>query len=256
MRKFMLFLTVLLLTLTATFVNAQDADPIGPIAPDRFLGPPNAQPPTIDIPAPANGNPIPTLLNIITAQTGLTQREITAQLRGGDTLANVIVRGGGSVDAVIEVALRIRREQLAQAITNGRIDAVGARQLFAEYEVMMRRVLTQTLRPEGAADPNTMNALRGEVELQILARIVQETDLTPQQITAAMRSGMPILEILVRSGADPQPIVEGALLTVELRLQRAVANQRITPQVAERLLTELRMGLQQALQNMPIRGSV
>lgn len=74
------------------------------------------------------------VLALIEEQTGLTAREIMAELRSGGTLAELISANGGDVDAVIAAAVEAATAHINAAVEAGRITQERADALLAQVE--------------------------------------------------------------------------------------------------------------------------
>jgi len=71
------------------------------------------------------------VLRLAAEQTGLTPREITRQLRGGATLAELLTEHGVEVNAFIDDVVAQAETRLARAVENGRITQERADELLA-----------------------------------------------------------------------------------------------------------------------------
>lgn len=71
------------------------------------------------------------VLRLAAEQTGLTPREITRQLRGGATLAELLTEHGVEVNAFIDDVVAQAETRLARAVENGRITQERADEMLA-----------------------------------------------------------------------------------------------------------------------------
>jgi hypothetical protein len=74
-------------------------------------------------------------------QTGLSPREIAAQLRSGTTLGELLTANGVDVNAFIDDVVEQADARLDQAVANGRITQERADEMLAN----LREHLTQRL---------------------------------------------------------------------------------------------------------------
>ena len=81
------------------------------------------------------------VLELAAEQTGLAPREITEQLRGGTTLAELLTANGVDVNGFIDEVIVQTDARLAQAVENGRITQERADEMLAN----LREQLTQRL---------------------------------------------------------------------------------------------------------------
>lgn len=87
------------------------------------------------------------VLQMAADQTGLTRAELMAELRAGNSLADVLTVNGVDVNAFIDEAVTKLDTQLDKLVENGRIDQERADELLANF----RERLTERINQVGPA---------------------------------------------------------------------------------------------------------
>lgn len=84
------------------------------------------------------------VLRMVAEQTGLLPREITEQMRGGSTLAQILTENGVDVNAFIEDVIAQADERLDQAVENGRITQERADEILVNLREHLNERLNTT----------------------------------------------------------------------------------------------------------------
>lgn len=87
------------------------------------------------------------LVNAAADATGLTAREIGAQIRAGSTLSEVISTNGGTPEAVITAAVAAAQTRLDEAVANGRFTQQQADDILTGVRAFYDAAISGTLRP-------------------------------------------------------------------------------------------------------------
>jgi hypothetical protein len=85
------------------------------------------------------------LLEVASEFTGLDEREIIEQLRGGATLADVLTEYGVDTNAFIDQIVADAEARLDEAISNGRVDEARAAEMLANLRAELEEHLDQGL---------------------------------------------------------------------------------------------------------------
>jgi hypothetical protein len=153
------------------------------------------------------------LIEIVAEETGLTPAEVLAQVREGNTLADVITANGGSVDAVVEAAVTAMTENLSTRVTD---------LLDREWNVR-----DFTPGPDRAPVRNLLSA------------VSEATGLDASEIRDQVQAGSSLADILAASNVDVAAFVDGLLADAQTRLADAVESGRITQEEADTRLENL-----------------
>lgn len=210
-------------------------------------------------PAAPRGGMVGDLIDLVTAETGLTTREVAAQMADGQSVAQIVEAEGGDLESVIMQAVVLITEQVEAAVGEGRISQARADQLLADLEARL------TAAANGDAAFPLAHALRDHRrDLRRDARydrihdftggaLADATGLTHAEIAQALRSGSTVADLLEASGADIDAFLADAGARAEARLNVWVVDGRITQERADELLDAYiaalrgRLGLQEAI---------
>ena len=83
------------------------------------------------------------LLEVASEFTGLDEREIVAELRGGSTLADILTENGADTTAFIDQIVADAEVRLDEAVSNGRVDEARAAEMLANLRAELEERLSQ-----------------------------------------------------------------------------------------------------------------
>ena len=83
------------------------------------------------------------LLEVASEFTGLDEREIVAELRGGATLADILTENGADTTAFIDQIVADAEVRLDEVVSNGRIDEARAAEMLAHLRAELEERLYQ-----------------------------------------------------------------------------------------------------------------
>lgn len=188
------------------------------------------------------------LITAVTNATGMQPMEIVRAVRDGETLENIIVSSGSSVDAVVADAMTIATERVNELVANERITQEQADNILGTLEQTFTDILN------GDFQLMPPNRERGDREGRgpgILRKIAEDTGVTPIELIRQLRDGATPAQILTDAGIDVDTFVDELLVTTQERLATAVENERITQEQADERLDTIRTTLTDRL-NAPI----
>lgn len=95
---------------------------------------------------------------------------------------------------------------------------------------------------------------RGTVRT-ILEVVAEETGLTAQEIFEQVRDGATLAEVIEANGGSVQNVTDALLAEVQIRVDEAVASERITQERADEILAEMESRISEALNSQyELRG--
>jgi hypothetical protein len=213
----------------------------------------NAQAPTpaLTQPATGRGQIIRSLANaLLTAAekaTSLSQTDITAELGSGKTLADILKTHNVDITTVEADAKTTLTNDLAQAVTAGKMTQAQADQLTPRIDQALDRLVNTEF-------PLTQNPrlqrLRG-AGLDILIKATADaTKLSQRDLLQEIRSGKTLSQIATEHNADPSQIVATAVTQATDRINKAVTAGKLKNDQATTVLDNLSDGLTK-LMNTP-----
>lgn len=175
------------------------------------------------------------VVDVAAEETGLEASEIVAQLRQGQTLADIITANNGDVQSVIDQAVTKAAEEISQAVTDGQLTQARADQLLSN----LQDVITQGV--NGELFPNRID--RGEVrqhsEVILLRAAAEATGLTPANILEQLAQGKTLAEVITTNGGNVDTVVNNAITAATEQINTAVTNGRLTQAQADELISRL-----------------
>ncbi len=182
------------------------------------------------------------ILQITAEQTGLSETEITQQLRDGATLAEIITANGASVETVASEVVTRASEQIEIAVAEGRITRERADEALASLPDLVDRILNGEFRLGDARSERGERPAGSIMQqgLQILiAATATETGMSEREILQAVRSGATLAEIIIENGGSVDVVIASATATATEMINQAVDEGRITREAGDEMIAAL-----------------
>ena len=188
------------------------------------------------------------LFQAVVEATGLETQDVLALLREGQTLAEVCEANNVDPQTVIGGVKTRLTAEIEQAIADEKLTEERGNQLLERLDDFLTRAMNAPLHNLPAVQhPAATQAVRELVET-----LAGEIDLRPAEILEQARDGLTLAEIATAAGADPQAIVDAALVHITEHLAQQVENGRITQEQMDALLAEAEEFLPEAM-NRPLQ---
>jgi uncharacterized protein YlaN (UPF0358 family) len=183
------------------------------------------------------------VVEIVADATGLTGREIVAQVQDGSTLAEVITANGGDVQAVTDALIAAVTEQVNTAVANGRITQERADEILENLPTRIDEVFNGEFEFGGRGGDfgGRGQGLRGAGAL--LQAASDAIGLDVREIATQLRDGASLADVITANGGSPDEVLASALAAVTERINQAVAEGRITQEQADERLATLEANL-------------
>jgi DNA-binding CsgD family transcriptional regulator len=159
-----------------------------------------------------------TLIRATASTTGLTNREVTDQLKAGKSLAQVAQSKGKTADTVISTVRTQLKQRLDKAVTNKRITQERANQELADYDKNAPTVMNDTTIGQKLTDAQDRRQKGAAIRVLIQATS-DVTGLTPKEITAQLRDGKSLSQIAQSKGKTANDILARAKQISDARQQ-------------------------------------
>lgn len=166
--------------------------------------------------------------------TKLSPVDIIKQLRDGKTLAEVITAQGANVDTVVSAAVAMATEQINTAVNDGRLGQVQADNLIANLQKLYTAAVNGDSR---------IHAEKMVVGLAVLRFAAEQTGLKVADIVTEIRGGKSLADVLGEHNIDTTTFISGVVAAAKSRLDKAVANGRMTQDQADKKLEQLQQRL-------------
>lgn len=169
------------------------------------------------------------LLKAAAEYIGVSRAELVKQARGGQTLAQIAVSHGKTVDG-LKAAMRSALEaRLDARVAAGKLTAAQAEARLARGERLIDRLVNARLAAakQKAGKSRLLNAA---------ARYI---GVTPRALAAELRAGKSIAQVATAHGKTAAGLKSALLQQFKARLDKAVAAGRITAAQAQARLDKL-----------------
>ncbi|MFN8377072.1 MAG: hypothetical protein U0452_00225 [Anaerolineae bacterium] len=176
-------------------------------------------------------------------ETGLGTAELIAELRSGNTLADLVTEAGGDVQSVIDAAVAVGQAQIDEALANGRITEEQATNLSQN----LVQGVTSAVNGETGLRWMGRGMLRLAGARELVHAVADETGLSPHEVVQQWRNGTSLSEIATANGAIPEAIVQTVTANAIERIHQAVANGRMTQTEADLILQSLSQRITEAM---------
>lgn len=194
------------------------------------------------------------LMTVIEEATGLSPMELREQAQGDTTLADVIVANGATVEGVVADAVAVIEAAVNEAVADGTItDQERVDQFLADLPANLTQRLEEGFgigRIRDRFEDRRGERGEGREIRNLVDDVAVATSLTEAEVSAALREGSSLADLLAANGIDPTQFVNEQLAETEARLQSAVEEGRMSQAVAD-----ARLELQRALLNETLNRS-
>jgi hypothetical protein len=173
--------------------------------------------------------------NIVAQETGLTLREITQQVRQGQTLSDIIQANGGDVQAVIDQSVTQLTDAINQVAQSGSITQTRATNLLSN----LQDVVTKAVNGERFPTRIDRTAVRRQPAQVLVQATADATGLRAPQIVAQLAQGKTLADIITANGGTVDAVVNNAVAAATDQINTAVQEQRLTQNQGDELIPAL-----------------
>ena len=176
---------------------------------------------------------------VIASYLGLTPAQLREQLRAGKTLAQIAVAQGKSVSGLEDAIYADVQAHLDQAVANGRLTSAREQAILARLKARLDDLVNRSLPAIGRP------AVR-----RFGAAVATYLGVTPAELRAELQSGKSLAQIATEHGKTVAGLKTAILDAVKARLDKAVANGKLTRDRADAILARLTDGVEKAVQRV------
>lgn len=193
---------------------------------------------------PARPGPVQGLVHITAEVTGLSEEEVVAALRDGQTVAEIAQSEGVDPQAIVDAAIAEAESKLEAAVEEGRLTEERMDQMLDRLAEELPERLEQPWQPGGPR--GMLFEPFNEGFWSIYDAVAEALDLTPEELFAKLHDGQSVADIAEEQGVEMEEIraaVEDA--RVEMRkeaIEQAVENGRLSQGQAEWMIEGLEEG--------------
>ena len=185
------------------------------------------------------------IVGMVAQAIGMEPQELVAQLREGQSLAEIIAAQGFTVEEVVRTLSAQIQVKLDEAVAEGKITPEQAEQVLARFQEQARKLIegTGTPRPHPAPGHPRISPQ------QIVGGVAQAIGMEPQELVAQLREGQSLAEIIVAQGFTVEEVIGTLSAQLQVRLDAAVAEGKITPEQAEQAAAKFQESVRNVIEN-------
>jgi len=162
---------------------------------------------------------------------GLSVQQLRADLKSGETLAQVATAQGKSVSGLEQVIEAAVKSRLDQAVTAGKITSQREQLVLSRLPARLDKLVN-------SSHPGAL--VRAALVRRGLIRVsAAYLGLTPQALRAQLGAGKTLSQVATAQGKTVTGLEQALETAVKTRLDKAVAADRITSQCEQLILTRL-----------------
>ncbi|MGZ4303296.1 MAG: hypothetical protein ACXVSL_00300 [Solirubrobacteraceae bacterium] len=182
---------------------------------------------------------------------GLTEAQLVKQLQSGESLAD-IAKAQGKTTAGLEQAITSSlKARLDKAVANKRITAAQEQQLLKGLSARINDLVNNTPRKlPGPGAPGPLGLHAGLLFGPATA-VAKYLGLTRAQLVKQLESGKSLADIAKAQGKTTSGLEQAITDAVRTRLDKAVANKRITAAQEQQMLKALSARMNDLVTNAP-----
>ena len=193
-------------------------------------------------PRHAPGQKLETIAGIL----GTDAESIRATLADGGTLADAATAAGVEPQVLIDALLAEVSARVDQAVEDGRVDAERAAEYLANAETRITTTVNEG-RPDRGEGERPHHRRHGRGAIRLVGQAASVIGVEPHEIVEALQGGASIAEFAEANGVSEAVLIVGILAEITVRLDEAVANERITQAEADEKLSNVAERLAEAV---------
>ena len=185
---------------------------------------------------------------------GLTEAQLLKQLQSGKSLADIAKAQGKTTSGLEQAITAAAKTRLDKAVANKRLTAAQEQKILSALSARMNDLVNNT--QFGAAKPGFGfgRAAFGVGPLPEITAAAKYLGLTKAQLRQQLRSGKTLAQIAKAQGKSTSGLEQAITASVKARLDKAVANKRITSAQEQKLLKALSTGIDAMVNNTLPKG--
>jgi 2C-methyl-D-erythritol 2,4-cyclodiphosphate synthase len=156
------------------------------------------------------------LIREVSEVLNLEASEVAAQLREGNTLAQIIEEHGSTVEAVVEDLTAEQRERLQEAVNEGRITQEEMDERLARLEERYTRVLNSERL--GRLAERASHWRFAAHQRSLVRGVADVLGLEVSEVAAQLREGKTLAQVIEDNGSTAEEVVDAMVEDIRARL--------------------------------------
>jgi hypothetical protein len=165
---------------------------------------------------------------------GLSKDQLAERLRGGQTLAQIAVAQGKSVQGLIDAMVAAAKQQLDQKVAEGKLTAAQRDQLAGQIEARITEMVNNGRGAPGAGGGGPAAFAGG-----LMDTAADYLGLSRDQLFERVRGGQTLAQIAVAQGKSVGGLVDAMVAAAKQRLDQLVAEGKLTAAQRDQIVGQL-----------------
>jgi hypothetical protein len=177
------------------------------------------------------------LMDTAAGYLGLSKDQLLERVRGGQTLAQIAVAQGKSVDGLVDTMVAAARQQLDRLVADGKLTAAQGNQIAGQLEARITEMVNNGPSASGAG------GAKGSYGAALLDTAAQYLGLSTDQVLARVRGGQTLAQIAVAQGKSVDGLVDTMVAAAKAQLDQKVAEGKLTAAQRDQIAAQLEAGI-------------
>jgi hypothetical protein len=185
---------------------------------------------------------------------GLTEAQLLKQLQSGKSLADIAKAQGKTTSGLEQAITAAAKTRLDKAVANKRLTAAQEQKLLSGLSARMNDLVNNTQFKGARPGLGFVRPAFGLGPLAETTAAAKYLGLTQAQLRTQLQSGKTLAQIAKAQGKSISGLEQAITASVKARLDKAVANKRITSAQEQKLLMGLSTGIDAMVNGTPPIG--
>ena len=185
---------------------------------------------------------------------GLTEAQLLKQLQSGKSLADIAKAQGKTISGLEQAITAAAKTRLDRAVANKRLTAAQEQKLLSGLSARMNDLVNNTQFKGARPGFGFARPAFGLGPLAETTAAAKYLGLSKAQLRQQLRSGKTLAQIAKAQGKSTSGLEQAITASVKARLDKAVANKRITSAQEQKLLKALSTGVDAMVNNTAPKG--
>lgn len=189
-------------------------------------------------------------LSAVATALGMTEAELRTELEAGKSVADVAAAKNVSLDAVTNAIVDARTQELAQAVTDGKLTQAQADALISNLKLTLPGQLQTKMVPGLQRDWDGGRGGRGHGDKgggirtgAQLATVATALGVTQAELWTELQAGKSVADVAAAKNVALDTVINAIVAEQTAALQLAVTNGRLTQAQADERIASLKANL-------------
>ena len=174
------------------------------------------------------------------AYIGVSISELREQLRAGNSLANIAVAHGKSVDGLEAAIVADAKSHLDKAVADGKLTADRAAQILATLKSKVVEIVMRTGAPAGKGKPGKGKAGKGEAAARAAVKSAATyLGLSIAELRTQLQAGKSLAQVATARGTSVEGLKAAIVADAKAVIDKLVASGKISAERGKQYLAQI-----------------